>query len=164
MAFNFGFNPAQPKTPQQLQAELTSMLQGQYAPVYNAFQQQQQMQSPIVNRPSTSGIYDRVSNYQEVENYPAPTDGNAVLLFNFENGVFYSKKFINGQSTIQTFTFMPLNTNANDDSQNSPKNTPNEPDTIALINSLADKIRVIEGRISKTKNTKKSESEVRDEL
>lgn len=165
MAFNnFGYmNPTQPKTPQQLQIELSNMLQGQYAPVYNAYQQQQ-MQSPIMNKPSTSGIYDKISSYQDVENYPTPTDGTAVLLFNYESGVFYSKKFVNGQSTIQTFTFMPLNSNSVEDVKIEPKQSDSDKNTPDYINTLLDRIEALERKISKPRAIKKTESEAKDEL
>lgn len=164
MAIPYNYNNFQPKTPQQLQAELTSMLQGQYAPVYNAFQQQN-MQSPIQNKPSTSGIYDQVSSYQEVENYPTPTDGTAVLLFNFGNGVFYSKKFVNGQSTIQPFTFMPLNSSSIDEKSNGNEIASRDEEIPEYIKALINRIDKIENSISKAyKTSKKSDSEVKDEL
>lgn len=153
----------QPKTPQQLQAELAAMLQGQYAPIYNAYQQN--VQSPISNQPCTSGMYDKVSNYQEVENYPTPTNGTAVLLFNYEQGIFYSKKFVNGQSVIQPFTFIPLNSNNNNDNiqPEEVKQTTEEKILIALEN-LTDRVAKLETAKTKTKTSKGQVTEGSDEL
>lgn len=164
MAFNPFMNGQQPKSPQQLQAELAAMLQGQYAPMYNAYQQQN-VQSPISNQPCTSGMYDKVTNYQEVENYPTPTNGTAVLLFNYEQGIFYSKKFVNGQSVIQPFTFMPLNSsnNADNNVQETPTQTTEEKILIALQN-LTDRVSQLETTKAKSKTSKSQSIEVNDEL
>lgn len=158
----YNYNNNQPKTPQQLQAELIGMLQNQYAPMYNSFQQQN-MQSPIQNKPSTSGIYDQVSSYQDVENYPTPTDGTAVLLFNFGNGVFYSKKFVNGQSTIQPFTFMPLNSNGTDDSTTTQETAQKQAEMPEYVRLLMDRMDKIEMAVSKSKNGTRRTG-VKDEL
>jgi hypothetical protein len=164
------YSAYQPKTPQQLQLELNSMLQNQYAPIYNAFQQQNNVQSPISNQPCTSGVYDKVTNYQEVENYPTPTNGTAILLFNYEQGIFYSKKFVNGQSVIQPFTFMPLNNNSETNTANSTNNTAEEqPQStedkiLSYLESLTQRVEKLETRKQRT-TTKKVNGEVKsDEL
>ena len=48
------------------------------------------------NIPCTNGTYTKVTSYNDVENTPTPTDGTATLFFDFEHGVFWSKKFVNG--------------------------------------------------------------------
>ena len=58
---------------------------------------------------SNRGTYVYVNDYQEVVNYPTPADGNAVLFFNLDKGILWSKKFINGSNSIQAFTIAPLN-------------------------------------------------------
>jgi hypothetical protein len=84
--------------------------------LYNSYKQMQsQMQSnvqPTVN-PSMGqrGIFIQISDYKEVENYPVPTDGTPTLFFDFVHYVFYSKKFANGQCSIQSFVFSPMNGN-----------------------------------------------------
>ena len=140
------------KSPQQMQQELTSILQNQYAPAYNMLQQN--IQSPIPNQPSTSGIYDKVSTYQDVENYPTPTNGTAVLLFNYDDGVFYSKKFVNGQSTIQPFKFLPLNSSntANVVESEPVKDAEKELDFKEMLQKLSNKFDALEKKFNALKS------------
>lgn len=81
-------------------------------------QAQAQMQAQMNNmnaQPSVNinpamgqrGTWLQVRDYKEVENYPVPTDGTPTLFFDFEHGMFYSKKFANGQCCIQDFYFGP---------------------------------------------------------
>jgi hypothetical protein len=51
------------------------------------------------------GVWIQVHDYKEVENYPVPADGTPTLFFDFEHGMFYSKKFVNGQCCVQDFYF-----------------------------------------------------------
>lgn len=158
----YAYTPYQPKSPQQLQAEINTMLQTQYTPYFNALQQQQQnVQSPIPNQPCTSGMYDKVTSYQDVENYPTPTNGTAVLLFNYEQGVFYSKKFVNGQSVIQTFTFIPLNNNDNK-VEEQPQST--EEKILAYLDSLSERLTKLETRKPRTTTKKETQGVNSDEL
>ena len=83
--------------------------------LYAAYKQMQaQMQQgnnqPVMNvTPAMGqrGTWQQVKEYKEVENCPVPTDGTPTLFFDFEHGVFYSKKFANGQCCIQDFYFGP---------------------------------------------------------
>lgn len=164
MNYNNPYAGGQPKSPQQLQAELMAALNGQYAPMYNAYQQQN-VQSPIPNQPCTSGMYDKVTTYQDVENYPTPTNGTAVLLFNYEQGVFYSKKFVNGQSVIQPFTFMPLNSSSSTETQvNEEKPQTFEDKVLTAMQGLSDRIAQLENAKTKSKSGKRENVEVSDEL
>lgn len=164
MNFNPYMQNGQPKSPQQLQAELTAMLQGQYAPMYNAYQQQN-MQAPMPNQPSTSGNYIFVNDYNEVENYPVPADGRAVLIFVSGQQVYYSKKLVNGQALIQPFTYAPLNANGTTDTTTvEEKPVSFEDKVINALQTLSDRITQLESAKPKTKTTKKETAEVSDEL
>lgn len=166
MNFNPYMQNGQPKSPQQLQAELTAMLQGQYAPMYNAYQQQN-MQAPMPNQPSTSGNYIFVNDYNEVENYPVPADGRAVLIFVSGQQVYYSKKLVNGQALIQPFTYAPLNANGTTaDSAPTQEEKPQsfEDKVVAALQNLSDRMTQLENAKPKAKPTKKDTAEVRDEL
>lgn len=160
-----GFNQFMPKTPQQLQAELQTMLQGQYAPIYNAYQQNMQMQPPTANQPSTSGNYVFVNAYNEVENYPVPADGRAVLIFIVGQNVYYSKKIANGQAMIQPYTYAPLNANGvMETPAQEEKPQSFEDKVVAALQSLSDRMTQLETAKPKAKQTKKETGEVNDEL
>lgn len=177
MNYNAYMPNMQPKTPQQLQAELQAMLQGQYAPIYNAFQQQNMnmpQQSP--NQPSTNGMYIFVNDYSEVENYPVPADGRAVLIFINGQNVYYSKKLVNGQPMLQAFNYMPINMNGSVDNTNNTNNvnTANtatqdeksqsfEDKILTAVQSLSDRITQLETTKPKQKS-KKETAEVDDGL
>ena len=87
--------------------------------LYNTYKQmqsqmmgmQQQQQPPMNVNPAMGqrGTWMQVHEYKEVESYPVPTDGTPSLFFDFDHGMFYSKKFANGQCCIQDFYFGPTN-------------------------------------------------------
>lgn len=170
------FNPympnGQPKSPQDLQAEINAMLQRQYAPMYNAFQQQNMnmgMPPQNPNQPSTSGMYAFVGDYSEVENYPVHADGRAVLLFINGQNVYYSKKMVNGQPMLQAFNYMPINMNGNIDNAQQPqeeKPQTFEDKVLVALQGLSDRITTLESaKQPKQKPTKKDTAEVNaDEL
>ena len=91
------------RTPEQYQADLLRQLQpnmDMYNQQYMAYQQQQNM---MVN----SGQYVKVSNYEEVKQIQAPSDGRPVIVIDDANGFLYSKKFENGQEYIKAFRLVP---------------------------------------------------------
>lgn len=168
--YNPYINNMQPKTPQQLQAELQAMLQGQYAPMYNALQQQGMnmgMPPQNPNQPSTSGMYVFVNDYNEVENYPVPADGRAVLLFINGQNVYYSKKIVNGQPMLQAYNYMPINMNGNVDNTQPAEEKPQtfEDKVLTALQGLSDRITTLETAKPKAKIAKKDVAEVNaDEL
>ena len=95
--------PMPMKSPEQYQADLLRQLQpnlDMYNQQYNAYQQQQ----TIYNN---SGQYIKVSNYDEVKQIQAPSDGRPVIIIDDANGFLYSKKFENGQEYIKSFRLVP---------------------------------------------------------
>ena len=162
--YGYNYNPIPMKTPQQLQQEYSNLMQ-QYQNIYNsqytpANVNNMQMQ-PNTNlgntSPSIQGAYTKVSGYSEVENAPTPTDGTATLFFDFEHGVFWSKKFANGQHTIQSFTFRPLNQNGDiisniKEEQVAIKEDPKQveiPNTNIDLNELYERLSNIENKLGK---------------
>lgn len=110
------------KTPEQLAQEYNQIMQ-QYQNMYRniAPGMSNINTSPNTNNinnyanqnaVSSSGDYKIIEKYSEVENTPTRLDGTASLFFDFDNMVFWSKKFVNGQHAIQSYKFMPINTNA----------------------------------------------------
>lgn len=162
MNYNMFGNYSFGRTPQQLQQEYSNLMQ-QYQNLYGANNQQNQSLNISSNIPSTNGTYTKVSSYNEVENFPTSTDGTATLFFDFEHGVFWSKKFVNGQHTIQAFTFRPLNQNA--DAQKTETNIvkevareqtemvtePSKEDI--YYNELSERLEKLETKVSKLSNT-----------
>ena len=74
-------------------------------------QQQPQPQSQGNNAMGQRGTFIQVSGYKDVDNYPVPLDGTPTLFFDYEHMVFWSKKFVNGQTCVQSFVFGPVNSN-----------------------------------------------------
>lgn len=73
--------------------------------------QYQQMQQPVQSTSmSNQGRWVYVNDYNDVVSYPTPSDGNAMLFVNLDRGLLWSKKFVNGSNSIQTFTIQPYNT------------------------------------------------------
>ena len=58
---------------------------------------------------SNRGVFIYVADYQDVVNYPTSADGLATLFVNLDKGLLWSKKFINGQNAIQTYSITPIN-------------------------------------------------------
>ena len=172
--YGYNFSPIPMKTPQQLQQEYSNLMQ-QYQSLYNAQYPNTNMNnimqnSNIVNNgsnPSVQGSYTKVSGYSEVENAPTPTDGTATLFFDFEHGVFWSKKFSNGQHIIQSFAFRPLNQNgdvANVIKEQEPiitkEETMQEPEKQTPkidLNQLYERLDKIENKLSKISSKQNSD-------
>ena len=93
---NFGY---QMQDPNQLRQQVEQSL-NQYQNLYNKNQNLQNMNSKRFN-----GMY--VDSEQEVLNAQVPADGTPMLFVG--NGVMWSKKFVNGQPYISTFSFSPIN-------------------------------------------------------
>lgn len=58
---------------------------------------------------SNSFIGYYVNDYSDVLNYAAPSDGSSILFANLEQGLIWSKKFIQGQTYIQPYRIIPIN-------------------------------------------------------
>lgn len=109
-----------------------------YNPYYN--QQPQRQYSPMSNR----GVFVYVNDYQEVVNTPTSADGNATLFVNLEQGIIWSKKFINGTNSIQAFRISPLN---------NLENNPTEEKKVD-INVIITKLNELNERLSKLEQPK----------
>jgi hypothetical protein len=88
------------KTPQQYQQEINQLNQN-YASQYNQLMGQQN-----VNIPNTFS-WKYIQNENEVENSQVPANGNPFMFVG--NGILYIKKWQNGQSYIQAYSFAPIN-------------------------------------------------------
>lgn len=175
------YNIIPTKTPQQLQNEYSNLLQ-QYQGMYNNLnginnQNNIPNSTPSVNVPSTNGTYTKVSSYNEVENYPTPTDGTATLFFDFEHGVFWSKKFSNGQHIIQSFAFRPLNQNGDITKQEVETKSnkeevaevteiaPETPKQDYKYNELVERLEKLENKFLRLNSSKQNKSRiVKDEV
>lgn len=92
------------KTPEQYQAELMARVQpqiSQYRQMYDASQAQ-------AKAVENSGVYYKVSSYDEMMGIQAPADGKPVMVFDENAGRLYSKRFENGQTYAVGFQLTPL--------------------------------------------------------
>ena len=100
---------------------------------------------------SNRGTYVYVNDYNDVVNYPTPADGNAVLFFNLDKGILWSKKFVNGSNSIQAFTIAPLNNVSNDMINSTP--TEEKPLEMSknddITNNMLDRITNLEDSLDK---------------
>ena len=115
---------------------------------YNQYAPQQNSQNIAL---SNRGTYVYVNDYQEVVNYPTPADGNAILFFNLDKGILWSKKFINGSNSIQAFTISPLNSFSNEPINNSiqDKKPLVEENNNDLMDNLLNRMTNIEDKFDK---------------
>lgn len=93
-----------PKTPEQLQNEMQTTID-QYQNMFQSYQMAPQTQHPPARR---GGEYFEVADAHEMEEAPTRLDGTAALFFDFKNRVFWSKKYVNGGHSIQTYRFEPI--------------------------------------------------------
>ena len=154
----YGYNPYGGIESLDNQLRQLNELRNQMQPQY---QQPQQNNVAMSNR----GTYVYVNDYNDVVNYPTPADGNAVLFFNLDKGILWSKKFVNGSNSIQAFTIAPLNNVSNDMINNTqPSETVlGEPKNDDIINNLLDRTTMLEDKLDQlidslqSKKPKKSE-------
>ena len=125
---------------------------------YNNYKQMQAqmmgMQQPPMNvNPAMGqrGTWLQVHEYKEVESYPVPTDGTPTLFFDFDHGMFYSKKFANGQCCIQDFYFGPTN-GSGGAATPEPSSIDQAPETAATLEpfmtAMLDKLEEMNKRLS----------------
>lgn len=123
-----------PKTPEQ---------------VYNDYMQMQKS-NPAIN---SRGVFVEVKDFKEVEMYPVSTDGTPTLFFNFDQMIFWSKKFVNGKNAIQTFYFAPLN--GVQEATETPSETPDTPtepkNTDGVLEAVLDKLEKLGKDVSSLK-------------
>ena len=165
MAYNpyaaMGF-PA--KTPEQLAQEYNSLLTN-YQNVYRNMQPMAAVpsQTPNVNAVSNAGDYRLVNKYDEVINTPTRLDGTASLFFDFDNMVFWSKKFVNGQHTIQAYKFMPINNSPEQTDTVENKSDDSKSNELDILSTIVDRLDKLEQRIPmNTRTRKQSEEKVDD--
>lgn len=108
---------------------------------------QSQVNNPVGNSVSTQGDYKIVSKYEEVANTPTRLDGTASLFFDFDHMIFWSKKFVNGQHSIQAYGFSPINNSSEpgqptsqSKSENATVSEPQENDVVKIILDRLDKL------------------------
>ena len=133
------------KTPEQLAQEYQQIMQN-YQNLYRNLNpnmsmnpMQNNFQSPASQSVSTNGDYRAVKNFSEVEQAPTRLDGTASLFFDFDNMVFWSKKFINGQHMIQPYKFMALN-NDNVPEEPAKESTKEDSNLLATLTDMLDKL------------------------
>lgn len=130
-----------------LQQELTRLQQLQ-AQLYPGQMSNQNSK----NSQLEGGMYLYVNNYQDVIDYPTPTDGSAVLFLCLDQGLAWSKKFVNGKSSIQALTISFLNSYDQGESQNMAKvdsqsDQVSNADIMNLLTTLADRLTVLESKV-----------------
>ena len=146
--YGYGYNPGNISRVddqiRQLQELRNQMGQQGYAP------------QPMGNQPnnvamSNRGTYVYVQDYDQVVNYPTPADGNAVLFFNLDKGILWSKKFVNGSNSIQAFTIAPLNNVSNDVINNTQdaSTASIEPKTDEITDNMLNRITDLEDKFDK---------------
>lgn len=151
MAYDFLGNSK--VSPQQYADEFGRLMQS-YNNVYNQYNPAYTpAPAPVPTPPPapTGGEWRYVKSLEEVENTPTRVDGTATLLVDFSNGVFWSKKFNNGQHIIQAYKFMPLNTSKEDIPPAEEKKLVDNNDVLASIIKRLDNI---EDRLPKQKEKK----------
>ena len=136
--FGYGYNN-QMQDPNQLRQQVEQSL-NQYQNLYNRNQNLQN-----INNKRFNGVY--VDSEQEVLKAQVPADGTPMLFVG--NGVMWSKKFVNGQPYISTFSFSPINNVGepnNINIQNENKNAVESEKT--QLNQVLEKLNELNNRIN----------------
>lgn len=84
-----------------------------------------------------------VGDYNEVLNTAVPTNGEAVLFANLDQGMIWSKKIVNGLPTIQPFKIIPIYQEA----QKQPESINNSPD-------IMEELKAMKAELAKLKEVK----------
>ena len=127
-------NNYQQYSPQYFQQQFDSQMQ-QYTNLYN-------QNRPI--QPTNAGFVGQyVSSYEEVEK--GQVNMNGIPTMYVANGVFWVKKFVNGQAYINAYRFEPMNSTGTE-----PQNTvPNEPDFNSFMQAVSKSLDEINNRLNK---------------
>ena len=142
---------------------------GQYSPninqslnqLQNLIGQYQSMQQPNVRNQqvamSNQGRWTYVNDYNDVITYPTPQDGSAYLFINLDKGLLWSKKFLDGQNFIQTFSIQPFN-NMGEVPQKEIEKEPKKDNDLTVIldeiTKINERIGVLENGYKKSINEK----------
>ena len=114
-------------SPQYYQQQFDSQLQ-QYANLYNQ------------NKPINTGFVGQyVNSYEEVEK--GQVNMNGIPTMYVSNGVFWIKKFVNGQSYITAYKFEPMN-NVGEPQQQEPTTENN-----TIIEAISKSLEQINARL-----------------
>ena len=147
------YNQGNPMDRLNQQMQQLQQLQNQYQQMGMGQPMPQQSNSNVAM--SNRGTYVYVNDYNDVVNYPTPADGNAVLFFNLDKGILWSKKFVNGANSIQAFAIYPLNNVSNEGMVNntSQEEKPIEsPKTDQIIDNMLSRITNMEDNFDKLMN------------
>ena len=99
------------------------------------------------NDNSFIGYY--ISDYNDVLRMPVSSSGQPTLFVNLNQGMAWSKKNLNGQSYIQAYSLLPINT------EGTPKEENNNGD---VLNKIISKLDTLEKDINNLKGVDKDES------
>lgn len=97
------------------------------------------------NGNSFVGYY--VNDYNEVLNTAVPSNGDAVLFANLDQGMIWSKKIVNNIPTIQPFSITPIFQEAT--RQSAPIN--NNPEIMEMLKSMQTEIEKLKGDKNESK-------------
>lgn len=127
-------NNYQQYSPQYFQQQFDSQMQ-QYTNLYN-------QNRPIQNT-NAGFVGQYVTSYEEVEK--GQVNMNGIPTMYVANGVFWVKKFVNGQAYINAYRFEPMNNTGTE-----PQNTsPNEPDFNSFMQAVSKSLDEINNRLNK---------------
>lgn len=128
-------NNYQQFSPQYFQQQFDSQMQ-QYNNLYN-------QNRNMVNGNTNGFVGQYVSSYEEVEK--GQVNMNGVPTMYVANGVFWVKKFVNGQAYINAYRFEPMNnTGSEPQAQNQ-----NEPDLNTFMQAVSKSLDEINNRLNK---------------
>lgn len=145
------FNPSMGINTQRQIEELQREL-GRLSQMQASMYPQSQYKNNVGNKQYETGTYVYVSDYQEVLDYPTPTDGSAVLFLCLDKGLAWSKKFVNGKSSVQALTIGFLNSYDQNETQGTNSSTIKDnqignEDIMTLLGALADRLTALENKL-----------------
>lgn len=131
------------KTPQQLREEIDNSMK-EYTNLYNQNQQfypQPQMSPDVFNWKYTD------NGEEEIKTLQVPVNGNPFILIG--NGIFWVKKFKNGQTYVNAYSFSALNNTGEPSVQNSTVENKEKDDISSQLNKMMEMIGDLHSRLNK---------------
>lgn len=136
--------------------------------VYSQYQNQQQTQNVAMGQ---RGDFVEIKDDKVIDNYPARSDGVPTLFFNYGTMTFTSKKLVNGKPCQQSFQFAPLNSTAEQVSEEDAKTAQNgsqqateDDKTKAILSAILDKLEASDKRVAKLEKKLNSMNKVKKEV
>lgn len=105
-------------------------------------------QGNYMNQPNIiqSGMFVVVENIEDMERYPAPMNGEPVLIFIKGKSIYYSKKMTNGATSCQPYSSNVINNAPVEKPKETAAENEEENTIIKMLNKLSERLEKLESK------------------